>query len=107
MHSIQSIEQKLLIIFFGATIAVMSTVTFLSWSVGVLPEEARFASPLPRLALDAKSLIELPQSFEKFFNDRLAFRDVCVRWHNFIKVRLFGISTEPHVVIGRDGWLFN
>src|SRR5262249_32737262 len=87
-------------------ILVMSAITLLSWSVSLLPEEERLAAPLPKLKWDQNSLAALPSSFEKFFNDRLAFRIQLVRWRNYLKMRLFVISPTPAVVVGKDGWLF-
>jgi hypothetical protein len=49
---------------------------------------------------------ELTAGFERAFADRFGARASLLRLHNRLLVRVFGVSPAPHVLIGRDGWLF-
>jgi hypothetical protein len=42
----------------------------------------------------------------RFFRDHFAFRDTLIEGLAAVKVKEFGNSTNPLVVIGQDGWLF-
>jgi alginate O-acetyltransferase complex protein AlgJ len=43
---------------------------------------------------------------ESYFNDHFGFRNQLVRWNNGSKFHLFRMSSNPDVLIGREGWLF-
>ena len=49
---------------------------------------------------------EFTAGFERAFADRFGARASLLRLHNRLLVRVFGVSPAPHVLIGRDGWLF-
>ncbi|HEX4339034.1 MAG TPA: hypothetical protein VH062_24170 [Polyangiaceae bacterium] len=65
--------------------------------------EKRFAAPVP--AFSWSELGTLPARLEAAFDDRFAFRLALIRIANLVQVHL-GVSPNPDVLIGRDGWLF-
>lgn len=40
------------------------------------------------------------------FDSRFVFRDRLIPGYNRVKIKLFGVSPVPKVIIGRSGWLF-
>ncbi|HET8876436.1 MAG TPA: hypothetical protein VFO53_08925 [Casimicrobiaceae bacterium] len=73
--------------------------------------------PQPRATLDAenRTLAAWPAwsmsrafiaAFDRAFADRFGGREVLLRLHNRVLVRVFGVSPSPDVLIGNDGWLF-
>jgi hypothetical protein len=67
-------------------------------------EERREPSsfPEPRLLLAANG--DFGAGFNKWFNDRVGFRDLFIRTKNQIDYSLF--RTSRKVYVGKDGWLF-
>ena len=40
------------------------------------------------------------------FKNNFVFREALIRANSFLKVKLFGVSAVPKVIIGKDGWLY-
>jgi hypothetical protein len=55
---------------------------------------------------DKNNYAVYPKEYESYFNDRIPFRNYLVALNNGIDYFLFGVSSTPTVVIGKDGWLF-
>lgn len=68
--------------------------------------ENRLLATLPPFTWSWQSLAEFRGQFEKYYNDHVGFRKTLIRWHNFIHVKVFGISPIPDVVVGKEGWLY-
>jgi hypothetical protein len=69
-----------------------------------LVEERRDASPFPSLHLLAGTNGDFAAGLNKWFDDRVGFRDFLIRSKNQIDYTLFRTSKKVH--IGADGWLF-
>ena len=67
-------------------------------------EERRDASPFPSLHLLAGTNGDFAAGLNKWFDDRVGFRDFLIRSKNQIDYTLFRTSKKVH--IGADGWLF-
>jgi len=67
-------------------------------------EERRSASPFPSLQLLAGTNGDFAAGLNKWFDDRVGFRDLLIRSKNQIDYTLFHTSKKVH--IGADGWLF-
>jgi hypothetical protein len=65
--------------------------------------ENRPITPFP--TFEKARAAEFPVHFERWFEDRFAFRRQLITAQSLAKVRL-GVSPSSRVVIGRDGWLF-
>jgi alginate O-acetyltransferase complex protein AlgJ len=87
---------------FVAAIATMGLSAFRPPRQVALGAENRTMSPWPKPALTRA----FAAAFERAFADRFGGRDALLRLHNRTLVRAFGVSPAPHVMIGRDGWLF-
>jgi hypothetical protein len=68
-------------------------------------EERRAASPFPRLHLLTGANGDFATELNKWFDDRVGFRDLFIRAKNQIDYTLF--DTSKKVWIGSDGWLFD
>jgi hypothetical protein len=47
-----------------------------------------------------------PGSASRYFEDHFGLRARLVRWQAALRLRVFGVSASPDVIVGRDGWLF-
>ena len=73
----------------------------------VAAQENRRLARFPKLDLKSGTWTVFPAAFEKYYDDQFGFRDLFIRWHHLIKLRLLGVSPSPKVVLGKDGWLFD
>ncbi|HEX5218982.1 MAG TPA: hypothetical protein VFZ59_05395 [Verrucomicrobiae bacterium] len=69
--------------------------------------ENRRLAKFPKFDWHYKTLEAFPTAFEKYYNDQFGFRNQLIRWHHLTKLRVFGVSPSPKVVLGRDGWMFD
>ena len=88
-------------VLFAAAITAMGLAAFRPHP-GAPDSENRALAPWPAPA----PVRELTAGFERAFADRFGARASLLRLHNRLLVRVFGVSPAPHVLIGRDGWLF-
>src|SRR5258706_6716381 len=70
-----------------------------------LSKENRKPAPPPEMSLSYQSIKKTPAQLEEYFNDRIAFREMLLRWHAAARFFL-GASPTERVLLGRDGWLF-
>ncbi|CAO3409627.1 alginate O-acetyltransferase AlgX-related protein [Azospirillum largimobile] len=77
-----------------------------SVGTGVTATEMRAPNALPGLPNTVQEFSVLPQRFEAWLKDHFGFRNQLVLANNLIRVKVFGQSTSPLVVLGRNGWLF-
>jgi hypothetical protein len=100
------ISDRFLIALFAVGIALPGLGTLWRQDPGVLAAESRRPAPRPRVSARAQDWKRFPAAFEAFVCDRLAFRDLLIRYDSRWKVRLFQLSPVPTVTIGRNGWLY-
>jgi hypothetical protein len=96
---------RLLVLSFVGAILVPGAV-LLSGGEGAAPAENRTLAPPPTFALDAATLRAWPAAASRYFADHFGLRGPLVRWQATMRLRLFGVSASPDVILGRDGWLF-
>jgi alginate O-acetyltransferase complex protein AlgJ len=60
----------------------------------------------PRPEFIPGSMNRFPRAFDEYFNDHFRFRPLLIRLHNLSRVRWFGVSPIPQVLIGKKGWLY-
>lgn len=53
-----------------------------------------------------ESLAEYLRRYTGYYNDNFAFRDFLIYTGNLLKLKLFGVSPVPKVIVGKEGWLF-
>jgi len=73
-----------------------------TWSRTLTEFENRPMAPWPALAFSRA----FPPAFDRAFADRFGGRDVLVRQHHGLLLRLLGVSALPTVLPGRDGWYY-
>jgi len=52
------------------------------------------------------SIFEFPEPFTRYYNDHFPLRGRFILWNNLLRLKLFGVSAIPKVVVGKQGWLF-
>ncbi len=52
------------------------------------------------------TLRSFPRSASRYFEDHFGLRARLVRWQARLRLRTFGVSASPDVIVGRDGWFF-
>lgn len=96
---------RALVVSFVVLIALPGVATLLGVR-GVDADENRTPAPPPVVRADWASLRALPDAFTRYFEDNFAFRARLVRTQADLRLRAFGVSPSPAVVVARDGWLF-
>jgi SGNH hydrolase-like domain, acetyltransferase AlgX len=68
-------------------------------------DEHRHPAEAPKVSLLLGSTAaKFADHFNDWFDERIGFRDVAIRWAHDLDARLFGVSRK--VYIGSNGWLF-
>ena len=68
--------------------------------------EERTPARSPQIEPRQKSLNAFPEAYEAWFDDTFGLRDKLVRWHNIVEYDGFGISPNPQVFFGKQGWMY-
>jgi alginate O-acetyltransferase complex protein AlgJ len=89
-------------VLFVVAITAMGIGAFLPQPHATLDAENRTLAPWPALSLNRAFIT----AFDRAFADRFGGREVLLRLHNRVLVRVFGVSPAPNVLIGNEGWLF-
>ena len=76
------------------------------WHVMTGQEEYRQLASFPHLALTRDSLAAFPQKFSAYFNDHFGFRSTLIHLQALTKMKAFGVSPHPNVMVGQEGCLF-
>jgi hypothetical protein len=97
------IPSWLVIAVFGL-IALAPMALQIAGAAGSGAAENRVLAPAPRWE-DLKRPLKLSRLLETYVNDHFGLRDRLVRL-NAVARHALGVSSNPQVAIGRDGWLF-
>jgi len=92
-----------LVLLFFAGVITPCLGTILRLQTGGIAGENRPMARRPSLGVGPR---QLPRQIDAWFNDHFGFRNVLVEAHGLIAYGVFGVSSSPDVVPGRDGWLF-
>ena len=69
--------------------------------------EKRILASAPNLEqLSLRELNAFKMKYEKYFNDNFGFRNDLVRWNSLFQLRVLGTSSDPRVILGKEGWLY-
>jgi hypothetical protein len=68
--------------------------------------EKRDKAPRPPLALAAASSGAFMEAFDRFYNDRAGLRETFIRLNNDLHRRVFAVSPNAKVILGKEGWLY-
>lgn len=85
---------------------LMSAARWTISSKTISAEEKRRLASCPHLRMNVQSIEAFPAGFNSFFNDRFAFRNALLSAVSLAKYKVFGCSSTPNVVIGKNDWLF-
>ena len=69
-------------------------------------EEKRQLAKMPGLPEGIEATIAFPRQFEAYFNDHFKLREILIRSHNRLKIKLLKKSPQRDVLLGRNGWFF-
>lgn len=86
------------------------------WDIGSRAENRRLA-PLPTLLrlreanltsvrAKFKAAAKFPGEFKYYVSDHFGFRSLLIRAHGLLMVKVLGVTSNPSVVLGKDGWLY-
>jgi hypothetical protein len=105
MTTIATLEQRLQVGLFALFLALPAV----DMAFGVDPTpapsgQARVEPPPPPTEL--AGLEPWRDGFETYINDAFGWRSWAVRSFNRLNYRLFRVSQQPAVIVGKDGWLF-
>lgn len=53
-----------------------------------------------------KALLKFPGEFKYYFSDHFGFRSLLIRTHGLMMVEGLGVTSNPAVILGKDGWLY-
>jgi alginate O-acetyltransferase complex protein AlgJ len=85
------------------------------WDIGSLADRRKTAEPLllqagvPQLASTRgklKALARFPGQFKYYLSDHFGFRNLLIELHGRLMVDGLGVTSNPSVILGKDGWLF-
>ncbi|MGB8353312.1 MAG: hypothetical protein WCD79_05455 [Chthoniobacteraceae bacterium] len=62
--------------------------------------------PFPKFSPRRKDLTAFAENFEGYYNDHFGFRSLLLDSGNILRVKYFGLSPSPDVIIGKAGWFF-
>jgi hypothetical protein len=107
-HERRSAVDLCLIALFAAALAAPSVDMWIRPDEARGPEKAeqRAAAPRPSFGFESVMTRSFPERFGKYFDDAFGLRDVLLRWHSIEKLFVFGVSSTPSVMLGRDDWMF-
>jgi len=69
--------------------------------------ELRQPAPLPVLDAELETWIRFPEAFQSYHDDSFGLRDKLLRWHNALRVFVFGTAPSPRMVLGKGRWIFS
>lgn len=101
-----TVNHRLLPLLFILFISLPMSISFLSADKSLSKIEKRNLAQLPDIEFSLTSLEEFPAAFDNYIGDHFGFRDQIVRLHNYILVKLFGVSPTGLVIIGTNDWYF-
>lgn len=70
------------------------------------PNEARKLTTLPNIHLLFSQPTAFKTYFDNYLSDRIFFRSLAIKLHNYLYVRFFKSSPSSKVLIGQNGWLY-
>lgn len=53
-----------------------------------------------------KAVAKFPGQFKYYLADHFGFRNLLIRAHGLLMVRGLGVTSNPAVILGKDGWLY-
>ncbi|MDH3688493.1 MAG: hypothetical protein OEU36_03285 [Gammaproteobacteria bacterium] len=104
MASLRKVLNVTLVILFLAAIWLPLASEMLQIAPVIEVTENRNLTSSPVFVLKKSELKKYPQRFENYFNDHFGFRNMLVKWHNYLSYNW--LKTSDRVLIGKDGWLF-
>jgi alginate O-acetyltransferase complex protein AlgJ len=53
-----------------------------------------------------KAMAKFPGEFKYYFSDHFGFRSLLIRTHGLMMVEGLGVTSNPSVILGKNGWLY-
>lgn len=86
-----------------------------SWDIASRADKRKSPAPLLLQLNEAhgtgardklKAVAKFPGDFKYYLSDHFGFRNLLIRLHGTLMVDALGVTSNPAVVLGKDGWLF-
>jgi alginate O-acetyltransferase complex protein AlgJ len=100
------IEEAALITLFLIAVWLPLLLMMSKGGAGQSAQEKRRLAALPGLAFNRRALSAFRGKFNLYFKDNFGGRATLIRWQAIAKVKYLGVSTSPHVFVGKDGWFY-
>lgn len=71
-----------------------------------VPREFRAPAPQPQAPRSLAQALEWPAGFDAWYRDHFGLRSSLIRWHNLVKMELFGVSPTSEIVLGPEHWMY-
>lgn len=107
MHPTQKLRDILLLTGFLLGIGLPFLDTFLGWDPAPAPEENRVLRDWPSLPGRGRDPALWTQDLARAHRDRFGLRSSLLWLQRKVWVEALGVSPDPRVILGRDGWLFH
>jgi hypothetical protein len=95
-----------LVVLFAVSLVTPGAVMLVGVDGGAAPAENRDLAAQPARPRSWAELRAFPGAASHYFEDHFGMRARLVRWQALLRLRVFGVSASPDVIVGRDGWLF-
>lgn len=105
-HKRTKIESAVLVVLFLVALSLPGLGLVFKWRVSTEQEEFRSLARFPRVTRNAASFAAFPEDFTAYFTDNFGFRRSLIHLQAFGKLKVLGVSSSPHVMVGRDGWFY-
>lgn len=69
-------------------------------------DENRDRHPFPPVALKKHVLQDFPQWFSLYLKDRVGYRDVLLRWHQYATYHWLDMPVSSQAWVGKGGWVY-
>lgn len=86
------------------------------WDIAQRAENRRMSAEPTLLRLDelhvdsakgrVKAMAKFPGEFKYYFSDHFGFRSLLIRTHGLLMVKALGVTSNPSVILGKQGWLY-
>ncbi len=103
---LESISHYVIVITFLAVVSLPFMGGLIAERGNVSESEKRRLTARPTSSFSMEALRAFPSKYETYFNDSFCFRQTLIRWTNYIRYAVFGVSPTYKVILGQNGWLY-
>ncbi len=103
---LENISHYVIVITFLAVVSLPFLGGLIAEKGSVSESEKRRLTARPTSGFSMEALQAFPSKYEAYFNDSFCFRQTLIRWTNYIRYAVLGVSPTYKVIVGLNGWLY-